>query len=74
MSTDNKLDEKGFVYKTIDGKLFYIRMNGDQPWVHYHADGQWVTLRPVNQTEIALAYKAKISDEETEELHKIAFR
>lgn len=69
------LDEKGFVYKTLDDKYFYIRMNGDQPWVHYlHSDGRWVTLRPVNQTEIALAYKAKISDEETEQIHKQAFR
>jgi hypothetical protein len=71
-----KLDDKGFVYKTTDGKIWFIKLNSEGvPWVHYwHPDNRWVTLRQVNQSEIFLAYQSKISEQEAEELHKQAFR
>lgn len=61
-----KLDEKGFVFIDSTNKPFKICLISKSPWLFYwhNYNKTWVSLRPVNQTEIFQFSKHKISLEQ----------
>ena len=61
------LDENGFVFLDDNSKPFHVRMYGDTPWLFYwHPDGNWVTLRPVTQTEVWQMAEKKLPKEQAD--------
>jgi hypothetical protein len=62
----NFLDEKGFVFIDAGGRPYQVRMIENQPWLcyWYEHDKRFVTLRPVNQTEIWQFAAHKLPEEQ----------
>lgn len=67
------LDEKGFVFIDLNYKPFWCRMWEDKPWFFYWHKGQksWVSSRQVSQTDVLLASKRKVSEQEANLYHQL---
>jgi len=64
VSKPDTLDETGFVFQGVDGKIYLCRLWGNEPWFFYWSVNHiWVSLKRVSQMEIWGAYKRKLSDE-----------
>jgi hypothetical protein len=72
-NSEDKLGEKGFVFRGDDGKPYWCRMQGDAPWFFFwNADNQWVSLKPVNQMQVWMAFNHVMPDEEAQVYHDLA--
>lgn len=68
-----KLDEKGFVFIGSDGMPYWCRMYGKNPWFMYwhHAQNSWVTLKQVDQTDVWLANKNALPEDQANIYHDL---
>ena len=66
------LDEIGFVFLGGDGKPYWMRLQGGDPWIYYwHADKRWVSMKRSNQSEIWMANERKMSDSDAKIYHDL---
>jgi hypothetical protein len=65
------IDEKGFVFLDSNNNPYLIRIwENSGPWLFYwHPDKHWVSLRPVNQTDIWRFYPNRLSEERANLYH-----
>lgn len=65
-----KLDEKGFVFLDRLRRPYLCKMYLDEPWLFFwHHEKHWVSLRPVDQTEI-WSFPKNLSQEKQDLYHK----
>ena len=68
----NMLDEKGFIFIS-SFRAYQVRMFNGQPWLCYWHEYNkcFVTLRPINQSEIWSFEQCKLSDDRAEFYYRL---